>query len=160
MIPAWEAFIDPLLTTPESNSREHWHKKAVRHHHQRDAIRKAWKANPATRANLENTPLILYIQRIAPRKLDCHDNLTTSLKSIVDEICNCLMPGLAHGQADSKLNLKVAYAQAKGLPKQYAVKIKIFTCENLPAVDLSECEKLPGTSHCICKACHSVVEQF
>lgn len=157
MTPAWEALIDPLLTTPESNSREHWHKKAKRHTAQRAAVKAAWKANPAAITSPESKTLLLYILRIAPRKLDKADNLPCSLKSIVDEICNCLMPGLADGQADGKLKLKIAYAQAKGNPRQYAVKIKIFTLEEA-SVDLICCERVPDTSHYRCKTCHSIFE--
>ena len=158
MTPAWECTIDPLLTTPESNSREHWAKKALRHSRQREAIRKEWKANPAAIPNIQNTPIIIYICRVAPRKLDHSDNLPTSLKSILDEICSCLLPGFADGRADGKLKLKVAYAQEKGLPKQYAVKIKIFVLETTASVDLAGCEKLPDTSLYICKNCHHPFE--
>lgn len=157
MTPAWECYIDPLLTTPESNSREHWHKKAARHHHQREAIRAAWKANPGTITSPQSKLLILYICRIAPRKLDNHDNLPASLKSILDEICSCILPGYADGRADGKLNLKVVYAQKKGLPRQYAVKIKIFILDKV-SPDLTDCEKLADTAHCICKNCRSIVE--
>lgn len=153
----WECTIDPLLTTPESNSREHWHKKAVRHHHQRDAIRAAWKANPGTIANPESKLLIIYMLRIAPRKLDSSDNLPCSLKACLDQLTSCILPGYADGRADGMLKLKVAYAQEKGKPRQYAVKIKIFICDPA-APDLTGCEKLAGTSHCICKSCRSVVE--
>ena len=107
MIPAWECTIDPLITTPESNSREHWHKKAKRHSQQRESIRKEWKANPISIANPENTPLLLYIQRIAPRKLDSSDNLPCSMKAILDEICSCILPGYVDGRADGKLKIKV-----------------------------------------------------
>lgn len=156
MTPAWECTIDGLVTTPESNSREHWHVKALRHSRQREAVRSAWRQNPRTIANLENTPIIIYICRVAPRKLDNHDNLPTSLKSILDEICNCILPGYADGRADGKLKLKVAYAQEKGKVRQYAVKIKLFILEHC-AADLTDCEILPDTSHCICRVCQSVV---
>ncbi len=159
MTPAWECFIDPLMTTSEANSREHWHVKAKRHTKQRAAITEKWKASPAPIASPETTPLLLYILRIAPRKLDSADNLPCSVKAILDEICSCILPGYADGQADGKLKLKVVYAQEKGLPKQYAIKIKLFILESASA-DLSDCEILQDTSHCICKACRSVVPLF
>lgn len=157
MTPHWECFIDPLLTTPESNSREHWHKKATRHTKQRDAIKTVWKATGSAIPNIQNVPIILYICRVAPRRLDHSDNLPCSLKSLVDEICNCLLPGYADGRADGLLKIKIAYAQAKGLPRQYAIKIKIFTCE-VASADLTCCENIPDTQHYICNSCHQIFE--
>lgn len=157
MTPVWECTIDPLVTTPESNSREHWHRKALRHSQQREAIRKAWKATGTAIPNIQNVPIILYICRVAPRKLDHSDNLPCSLKSLIDELTNCLLPGYADGRADGKLKLKVAYAQEKGKVRQYAVKIKLFTCDTA-VVDLTCCEKIPDTEHYKCKHCLQVFE--
>lgn len=62
--------------------------------------------------------------RIAPRKLD-DDNLPVSMKWIRDEIANMLIPGKALGQADSDHGIKWTYAQEKGKPKEYAVRIDV-----------------------------------
>jgi hypothetical protein len=64
--------------------------------------------------------------RIAPRELDFHDNLRMAMKPIVDIIADWLIPGLQKGHADSDKRLLWKYAQEKGKPKEYAVRIRII----------------------------------
>lgn len=69
-----------------------------------------------------NLPATIVLTRLAPKHLDVHDNLPISLKWVSDAIADCIIPGLAKGQADSKLSWK--YNQVKS--KQYGIKIEIF----------------------------------
>lgn len=63
-------------------------------------------------------PVDVTITRIAPRKLD-DDNLAASAKNLRDGIADAL------GCKDHDPRVSWRYEQAKGLPKQYAVRITI-----------------------------------
>ena len=59
------------------------------------------------------------ITRVAPRPLDSHDNLRSSLKAVVDGISDWL------GVKDNDERIEWAYAQERGAPKTYAVRIEV-----------------------------------
>src|SRR5438445_8401045 len=63
------------------------------------------------------TPCLIKLTRIAPRKLDVHDNLPSSFKWIVDTIAKQI------GLHDNDDSLHWRYDQEKGKPKEYAIKI-------------------------------------
>lgn len=69
-------------------------------------------------------PCRIKLTRIAPCKLDYHDGLPISMKSVTDQICDLIVPGLAPGRSDDK-GFKIEYDQKQGLPKEYAVEIEI-----------------------------------
>ena len=71
-------------------------------------------------------PAKITLTRIAPRELD-YDNLVTAFKHIRDIIADTLIPGLAKGRADGDKRLSWIYTQAKGNPKEYAIRIDIST---------------------------------
>lgn len=70
-------------------------------------------------------PCLITLTRIAPRKLDCDDNLPTAFKNVKDYICNLLIPGKKMGRADSDTRIQVKYEQIKGIPKEYAIEVEI-----------------------------------
>jgi len=116
----WKVFVK---TVSEANSSEHWSKKHKRHSLQKKAISWKW---------LEEKPFIkkpcrIRISRISPRVLDVGDNLPMSMKYIRDTIADKINPGLAIGRADDDPDIKWDYAQERGAPKEYAVRIEIFT---------------------------------
>lgn len=108
-----------IKVVSENNCSEHWFKKAKRHDLQKLLIKLAF---------LNEKPVIEFpcsvsITRIAPRKLDIHDNLPGAMKWIVDAIADNLIPGLAPGRADSSPLITWEYRQIKGLPREYALLI-------------------------------------
>lgn len=111
----------PIKTISEANTREHWAKANKRHSEQKFTVWSYMKADsPDVR-----TPCIIKLTRIAPRSLDRHENLPMSMKYILDQICDYIHPGKAAGRADDDPNIHVEYAQEKGSPKEYAVRIEI-----------------------------------
>ena len=106
-----------IRTESEANLRENWHVKAKRVQTQRSITRVMVKqkfGKATTGAGYTVT-----LTRIAPRALD-DDNLPRSFKAIRDGVADAL------GTDDStRSNLRWRYAQEKGPPKQYAVRIQI-----------------------------------
>ena len=68
-------------------------------------------------------PITATITRIAPGTLDAHDNLPRALKACVDEIAAVL------DVDDKDKRVSWQYAQEKGRPKEYAVRVQIETRE-------------------------------
>ena len=129
----------PLKTVSESNSNEHWLKKAKRHTQQQFFIKQLFKSlnKPIY------LPCMITLTRIGPRVLDIEENLPMAFKWIKDEIGACIFPErvveyvqkrkrngkvyLSHrtnkGHADSDPRIKWTYAQEKG--KILAIRIEI-----------------------------------
>jgi len=115
-------FTIPIRIRSEGNLHEHWRKK-----HARDKETQAMLAIWFKNARLpEYLPCTVKFTRIAPRKID-DDNLVFSLKFCRDCVADYLIPGLARGQADSDPRIKWEYAQEKGKPKEYALKVEIVS---------------------------------
>lgn len=111
----------PIKTASEANSSEHWTKKAKRHRLQKRWIKAAFlKEKPQI-----EFPMHVVITRLAPRSLDCQDNLPCSLKYVVDAIAEELTGNYVPGRADGDKRITWEYRQEKGSPKEYAVKIEI-----------------------------------
>lgn len=106
-------------TVPETNSREHWHVKGVRHTLQKALVRQAIGGEVGT----ITLPVKVRLTRIASRKMDEKDNLRTSLKWICDEIADLLIPGKAPGQADSSPLIQWEYAQEIGSIRKIRIQI-------------------------------------
>jgi hypothetical protein len=101
----------PVRVVSESNLREHWAKKARRAKEQRAMARMYCQ-----RFAME-CPRGIRLTRIAPRALDM-DNLAASLKHVQDGVAD------AAGIDDRKIHWE--YAQEKGKPKEYAVRVEVI----------------------------------
>ena len=69
-------------------------------------------------------PCTITLTRIAPREYD-HDNIVAAFKYVCDEIAGHLIKDKPKGHADKDKRLKSVYAQEKGKPKEYALKVSI-----------------------------------
>lgn len=112
----------PIKTISESNTRQHWTKESKRHKQQKLSL---W-AELHNRMPFIDLPCTVKFTRIAPRNLDAHENLPMSMKWLVDQMAEYLIPGKAAGRADDSKELKFIYDQEKGNPKEYAVKITVY----------------------------------
>lgn len=109
----------PIRTFSESNLSDHWTEKNKRKKQQRflinsymNYIKKSIK-----------TPCIIKLTRIAPRKLDS-DNLVSSFKFVRDAISDLIKPGMAPGRSDAE-GIDFMYDQSHRT-KQYAIKVEIY----------------------------------
>lgn len=128
----------PIRLVSEMNAREHWAKKASRVRSQRAivtmklrtcALTPAWLlSNPAkmTASVLDSTMHEVTLTRIAPRPFDLHDNLRSSFKACVDSVASWL------GLDDRDPRVRWSYAQEKGAPRYYAVRIEVRAVETGP----------------------------
>lgn len=116
----------PIKTASESNSSEHWTKKAKRHRLQQRRVKEAFLED---QPQIE-FPLHVVLTRISPRRLDSHDNLPTSLKWISDSIAANLTGNFVPGRADDDKRITWEYRQEKGKVREYAVRIEIQELEN------------------------------
>lgn len=108
-------FVVPVRTFSLMNSRDHWGEKANAAKRQRDATALMWivAGRPMVRLPAEVT-----LTRIAPKSLD-DDNLRGAGKHVRDEIAKCI------GVDDRDPRVTWRYAQAKGAPHEYAMKVEI-----------------------------------
>ena len=106
------SFSLPLRTFSTLNQREHWAKRAKRVKSERAT---AFMLTP----NGLQLPLVIRLVRIAPRPLDSHDNLASSMKGVVDGIADRL------GIKDNDERVHWFYSQSKGKPREYAVKVEV-----------------------------------
>ncbi len=126
----------PLKTASEANSSEHWTKKAKRHRLQKQKIKAVLLSERPQIA----IPCAIVLTRIAPRQLDSHDNLATSMKYVSDALAEFLVPGKAPGRADDCKEIVWAYKQEKGGVREYAIRIEIsseYEISNRDAKDLN-----------------------
>ena len=109
----------PIRTVSEANQSgfEHWGAKARRVKSQRETVYYALFEYRYELPGFDR--YIVTLTRIAPRNLDEHDNLPRSMKAITDQIAKMI------GIDDGSERIEWKYAQEKGKPKEYAVKIKI-----------------------------------
>jgi hypothetical protein len=115
-MPEWTL---PIRIESEANISEHWAVRRKRHKKYEKQLLKIKKEVMKCKLPCEITLI-----RIAPRMLD-FDNLCFSQKHISDTICSFLIPNLAPGRADGSKEIKIQYEQKKGLPKEYALEIRI-----------------------------------
>jgi hypothetical protein len=99
----------PLRIESCANLREHWTAKAKR----AKSHRKAALAVP-----VYPLPCVVTLVRVAPRELD-DDNLASGFKNFRDGIADRL------GVKDNDPRVAWRYAQARGKPKEYAVRVVI-----------------------------------
>lgn len=105
----WE-FELPIRTVSVVNTREHWRRRAKRAQGERMAAK--------TQCPDFQLPCVVTLTRIAPRALD-DDNLRPALKAIRDGIADRL------GVNDRDPRVRWQYQQARGAPKQYAVRVRL-----------------------------------
>jgi len=106
----------PIRTWSEANLRIHWGKRARRAKKQRQAARLLVRA--ARPALSETGAVAITLTRIAPRALDT-DNLASGLKAVRDGVADALRLD------DGSSRLTWRYAQEKGKPREYAVRVEI-----------------------------------
>lgn len=109
-----------VVTYPERiesvmNHREHWAKKAARAKRQRTV---AWAELRGVQLPTFLGGLKIRLTRIAPRLLDS-DNLAAGFKATRDGIADWLRVD------DGDRRLTFEYAQERGAPKYYAVRIEV-----------------------------------
>jgi hypothetical protein len=102
----------PIRIESTLNMREHWAAKARRAKMHRQAAH--WLCQG--RAKRPALPVVVRLVRIAPRELDT-DNLAGGFKAIRDGIADWL------GINDNDCRVTWQYAQERGEPLQYAVRV-------------------------------------
>ncbi len=107
----------PLRTKSEANCAEHWTVRQKRHKRQQAIVAIALK--PVLQQI--RLPCKLTLTRLAPHKLDKHDNLPMSFKYIVDAICSVITGNFVAGQADSDERIDISYDQI--VSKEYGIRI-------------------------------------
>lgn len=108
----------PIRTESEANLREHWAKKHRRAKDQRGTARMIlgqWRYSHLKR---HAGSFIINLVRIGQKPLD-PDNLANSFKHVQDGIADAI------GLDDGSARIEWSYAQEKGKPKEYAVRIEI-----------------------------------
>lgn len=109
----------PIRAESVSNIREHWSKRASRAKLHRTT---AWaELRAADKEPRLLGPLVVRLVRVAPRQLD-DDNLRGSLKAARDGVADWL------GVPDNDPRVRWDYAQEKGKPKTYAVRVEVAPC--------------------------------
>jgi hypothetical protein len=107
--------LDPLETVSEKNRHEHWRAKAARTQQQR-SLTLAVLLHTFGRTPTWESGWTIYLTRIAPRRLD-GDNLQRALSAVRDGVAEWLRID------DGSERLMWDYAQEKGVPWQYAVRV-------------------------------------
>ncbi len=107
------------------NPKMTWVRLKKRKEEQKKAIHAHWKVEWALRPETDvPLPCSVRLTRIAPRNLN-DDNLAYAFKHVRDVLADLIRPGYAFGRADDTDQIKWEYAQEKGQPKQYGIKIEI-----------------------------------
>lgn len=106
----------PVRTWSEANQRGHWGKRARRAKKQREAARLLVRA--ARVVLPASGPVVITLTRIAPRALDT-DNLVSGLKAVRDGLADALRVD------DGSSRIEWCYAQGRGKPGEYAVRVEI-----------------------------------
>jgi hypothetical protein len=92
------------LVSPNSQRREHWTQRSRRVSKERAAV----AVHLLALRNKPSLPVVVTLTRLGKRKLDAHDNLPGSFKSVVDEIARWL------GVSDNDPRIIWRYEQAFG----------------------------------------------
>lgn len=106
-------FVIPIRTMTEANTGGHWAVKAKRAKDQRGLGRLMFQS-----LHLKGLPKVVTLTRLAPRFLDGHDNLRSSIKHVVDGIADAL------GIDDGSNKVEWRYAQRKA--KEYGVLVEVI----------------------------------
>jgi hypothetical protein len=115
---AYEVDFDfPFRTQPHLNTRVPWIVSHAKKKTERDALHFAWIAAGRPVPPL---PATITFVRIAPRPLDEGDNLPSAFKAMRDELAKRL--GV---NDDRKAPVTWLYAQERGAPRTYAVRVEM-----------------------------------
>lgn len=109
----------PIKLVSEANAHEFWRARQRRAKAQRTIARMALRVQCSGFLEWAGNATVT-ITRIAPRSLD-DDNLAGSAKHVRDGVADAL------GINDRDPRVAWRYAQARGLPKDYAVQIEVTT---------------------------------
>jgi len=123
----------PLRIKSEQNISHNWKVRAAYHKLQRETISLHLLASKKPKL-----PCKITFCRIAPRKLDSHDNLRYALKWSVDCISEWITGDARSGRADSNPNLTFEFDQKYGGPKVYALRVTFEECDKLASENISE----------------------
>ena len=109
----------PLRLVSVLNSREHWGKRAARAKIQRNIVKISLrrKVGPLILPGFLDDAEVLFT-RVAPRQLD-GDNLQAAFKAVRDGVADAL------GVKDNDPRIAWRYAQERGKPREYAVRVEI-----------------------------------
>lgn len=110
----------PIRTESEANLREHWAPKSRRARDQRGTARIILRQPQYAELFRHHGKFEITMTRIGVRTLD-PDNLANSFKHVQDGIADAL------GIDDGSSRITWEYAQEKGKPKEYSVRIEIKT---------------------------------
>jgi hypothetical protein len=108
----------PLTIVSESNLWENRWQKSARRKKYTEKVQQALKGHKIP------LPCEVTLTRIAPRSLD-DDNLVSAMKKIRDLVADHIIPGLAPGRADGDPRITWKYAQERGKPGEYGLKIEV-----------------------------------
>jgi hypothetical protein len=108
-----------IRTISELNCSQHWTMKSKRHKQQKYSIWKVYKFKDP----IVTLPCMIILTRYSIQMMD-FDNLAGSFKWILDQVCECITPGLAIGRADGNPKIKVEYKQEKR--KKHGILIEIY----------------------------------
>ena len=111
-----------LITVSEANTFENYYTANKRHKLQKQYVNIYFRDISI----YKNTPVVIKLIRISPRKLDSHDNLPMAFKYIVDSIADLLNPGKTSGRADDSELIKWEFGQEKGKPKEKGTKLEVY----------------------------------
>ncbi len=138
----------PLTTVSESNSSEHWSKKARRHRKQQGIIELIWH----THDDGIELPCTITLTRLAERQLD-YDNWVAGAKYIKDAIAGLLCPekivsyknkngrtvrNKGHCDDDDRITWKYAQEKAKIMQLRIDFEFEAPEIENPPRYKPSE----------------------
>lgn len=104
----------PLRLRSTANLREHWAHKYNRENHQKAVMKLL--VMPFIDDLRKATSITLI--RHAPRQLD-YDNLVYAFKHIRDALSDLIHPGMAPGQADSRL----VFSYGQTISKDYGIEV-------------------------------------
>lgn len=116
-------FTIPLKTKSGNvgHGREHWGTRARRVRKEREATAWAWIA-AGLKLRRPKLPCVVTLTRIDPRALD-GDNAEAALKAVRDQVAHELTVD------DSDPRVSWRYAQERGNPKEYTVRVSIESAE-------------------------------
>lgn len=117
----------PVRIESEMNKRGHWRGLWSRGKKQKEAV--YWAFREAVRQtgtifvlHVVKRPIVVTLTRIAPRPItDEHDNLRSGFKATVDMIAELICCD------DGDKDVTWLYAQEKGKPKSYSIRVRIET---------------------------------
>lgn len=114
----------PLKIVSVQNESSHWRAVARRRKDEKDEVFVQLKfVHKLPRPAL---PCVVRLTRIAPRPLDSHDNLRVGFKGPVDAIATWL------DIKDADTRITWQYAQEKGKPKSYSIRIEFLATISSP----------------------------